>query len=161
MFTMLQITKILKYMNMNYSMLIDKNIDRYIKENLYKEQTHVFCYYILKGLLLFYNNDTIHFFKKNNTSLLTGLRGFPLASIRLFPIELGICTLSTAFFSSDRACFHGFQTCFRQPLRYLREKGDLFEFERLQYPRVNLSEALFYFLDTFFGTERGHHTRIH
>jgi hypothetical protein len=70
MFTMLQITKILKYMNMNYSMLIDKNIDRYIKENLYKEQTHVFCYYILKGLLLFYNNDTIHFFKKNNTSLL-------------------------------------------------------------------------------------------
>ena len=57
-------------MNMNYSMLIDKNIDRYIKENLYKEQTPVFCYYILKGLLLFYNNDTIHFFKKNNTSLL-------------------------------------------------------------------------------------------
>ena len=62
-------------MNMNYSMLIDKNIDRYIKENLYKEQTHVFCYYILKGLLLFYNNDTIHFFKKNNTSLLMGLGG--------------------------------------------------------------------------------------
>ena len=57
-------------MNMNYSMLVDKNIDRYIKENLYKEQTHVFCYYIIKGLLLFYNNDTVKFFKKNNTSLL-------------------------------------------------------------------------------------------
>ena len=70
MFTMLQITKILNHMNMNYSMLIDKNIDRYIKENLYKEQTHVFCYYIIKGLLLFYNNETVKFFKKNNTSLL-------------------------------------------------------------------------------------------
>ena len=70
MFTMLQIAKVLNHMNMNYSMLIDKNIDMYIKENLYKEQTNVFCYYVIKGILLFYNNDTIKFFKKNNTSLL-------------------------------------------------------------------------------------------
>lgn len=70
MFSMLQITKVLKHMNMNYSMLVDKNIDRKIKESLYKEDTNVFCYFIIKGLMLFYNNDTIKFFKKNNTSLL-------------------------------------------------------------------------------------------
>ena len=91
-----------------------------------------------------------------------GLRAISSSiSICLFPFELGICSLSTAFFSPDRACSYGLEARFRQPLRYLRKEGDLFEFERLQYPRVNLSEALFYFLDTFFGTERGHHTRIH
>ena len=70
MFTMFQITKILNYMNMNYMMLVDKTVDSKIKSNLYKEKTNVLCYYIIKGLLLFYNNDTIKFFKQNNTSLL-------------------------------------------------------------------------------------------
>jgi len=70
MFSMLQITKVLNHMGMTYSMLISKNVDKYIKENLYKEKTNVFCYYIIKGLLLFNNNDTIRFFKSNNTSLL-------------------------------------------------------------------------------------------
>lgn len=57
-------------MGMTYEMLINKNVDKYIKENLYKENTNVFCYYIIKGLLLFHNNDTFKFFKDNNTSLL-------------------------------------------------------------------------------------------
>ena len=70
MFSMFQISKILNYMNMNYSMILDKNIDRKIKEALYKEQTNVFCYFIIKGILLFHNNNTIKFFKENNTSLL-------------------------------------------------------------------------------------------
>jgi hypothetical protein len=30
----------------------------------------VFCYYIIKGVLLFNNNETMRFFKDNNTSLL-------------------------------------------------------------------------------------------
>ena len=70
MFTMFQITKILNYMNMNYMMLVDKTVDSQIKSNLYKEKTNVLCYYIIKGVLLFYNNDTIKFFKQNNSSLL-------------------------------------------------------------------------------------------
>jgi hypothetical protein len=70
MFSMLQITKILKHMDMTYSMLVNKNIDNNIKEGLYKENTNVFCYYIIKGLMLFNNNNTIRFFKDNNTSLL-------------------------------------------------------------------------------------------
>jgi hypothetical protein len=70
MFSMLQITKVLNHMGMDYQMLVNKNIDKYIKENLYKENTNVFCYYIIKGLLLFNNNETFRFFKNNNTSLL-------------------------------------------------------------------------------------------
>jgi hypothetical protein len=70
MFSMLQITKVLNHMGMDYHMLVNKNIDKYIKENLYKEDTNVFCYYIIKGLLLFNNNETFRFFKDNNTSLL-------------------------------------------------------------------------------------------
>ena len=70
MFSMLQITKVLHHMGMTYPMLINQNIDKQIKENLYKENTNVFCYYIIKGLLLFNNNDTMRFFKDNNTSLL-------------------------------------------------------------------------------------------
>lgn len=70
MFSMLQITKVLNHMGMDYQMLVNKNIDKYIKENLYKEDTNVFCYYIIKGLLLFNNNETFRFFKDNNTSLL-------------------------------------------------------------------------------------------
>lgn len=70
MFSMFQITKILNYMNMNYSMLIDKSVNSKIKQNLYKEKTNVLCYYIIKGVLLFYNNETIKFFKQNNASLL-------------------------------------------------------------------------------------------
>jgi hypothetical protein len=70
MFSMLQITKVLNHMGLNYNILIDDNVDNHIKENLYKEDSNVFCYYVIKGLLLFYNNSTIDFFKKNNTSLL-------------------------------------------------------------------------------------------
>ena len=70
MFSMFQITKILNYMNMNYTMLIDKSVNSKIKQNLYKEKTNVLCYYIIKGVLLFYNNETIKFFKQNNASLL-------------------------------------------------------------------------------------------
>lgn len=70
MFSMLQITKVLNHMGITYPMLISKNVDKYIKENLYKENTNVFCYYIIKGLLLFNNNETMRFFKDNNTSLL-------------------------------------------------------------------------------------------
>jgi hypothetical protein len=51
-------------------MLVDKTVDSKIKSNLYKEKTNVLCYYIIKGVLLFYNNDTIKFFKQNNSSLL-------------------------------------------------------------------------------------------
>jgi len=70
MFTMIQITKVLRHMGLTYNMLIDKNIDCYIKENLYKEKTNVFCYYIIKGILLFNNGLSMTFFKENNTSLL-------------------------------------------------------------------------------------------
>lgn len=70
MFSMLQITKVLHHMGLTYNALINKNIDKHIKESLYKEDTNVFCYYIIKGLLLFNNNETMHFFKNNNTSLL-------------------------------------------------------------------------------------------
>ena len=42
----------------------------FIKPNSYKEETNVFCYYILTGLLFYYMNDTMAFFVSHNKNIL-------------------------------------------------------------------------------------------
>lgn len=54
--------KILNINHLDYSGLI--------KPNPYKEETNVFCYYILIGLLFYYINDTMDFFVSHNKNIL-------------------------------------------------------------------------------------------
>jgi hypothetical protein len=55
-FSLHQMNKVLAYMGLDYSDLI--NADGIQK---YKEETNVFCYYVLKALILFYWSDFIEF----------------------------------------------------------------------------------------------------
>jgi len=60
--SIIQSTKILKYMNLKYSDLFTKNN--------YRENTNVFNYYILKTIMLQNCNSYLYFFSKNNNKLL-------------------------------------------------------------------------------------------
>lgn len=56
--SMIQSCKLLKFMGLNYSILISK--DKHLKKSsrlLYKENTHVLCYYVITSLLMFYLDD--------------------------------------------------------------------------------------------------------
>lgn len=65
-YNILNSIKILEHMNLDYSMLYskDKNIVS-LKKMLYKEDTNVFCYYILKNLFLFSNNNILDYLVKH------------------------------------------------------------------------------------------------
>lgn len=60
-FSLFQSAKVLKHMNLSYRELFDKTT----KEK-YKENTHVFSYYILKSLFMFYYNDFMEWCSQNN-----------------------------------------------------------------------------------------------
>ncbi len=56
--SMIQSCKLLKFMGLTYSILISK--DKHLRKSsklLYKENTHVLCYYIITSILLFYLDD--------------------------------------------------------------------------------------------------------
>jgi len=55
-FSLHQMNKVLAYMGLDYSDLVSGNIVQ-----KYKEETNVFCYYVLKSLVLFYWSDFIEF----------------------------------------------------------------------------------------------------
>jgi hypothetical protein len=57
-FSLHQMNKVLAYMGLDYSDLINGNGSCVQK---YKEETNVFCYYVLKALILFYWSDFIEF----------------------------------------------------------------------------------------------------
>jgi hypothetical protein len=55
-FSLHQMNKVLAYMGLDYSDLINSG-----GAHKYKEETNVFCYYVLKALVLFYWSDFIDF----------------------------------------------------------------------------------------------------
>jgi hypothetical protein len=70
-FSLFQVIKILDFMGLNYKELISKNIeDIQLRHTLYREKTNVFCYYILKTILLYNYDDFLIFCSQNNSSLL-------------------------------------------------------------------------------------------
>jgi hypothetical protein len=57
-FTLYQCVQILDYMNVRYHTLFRKNIIcKTMRDNFYRENTNVFCYYILKSILMFNHYD--------------------------------------------------------------------------------------------------------
>ena len=58
-FSLHQMNKVLAYMGLDYSDLVNDGIVNIVQK--YKEETNVFCYYVLKSLVLFYWSDFIEF----------------------------------------------------------------------------------------------------
>ena len=71
-FSILQTIKVLNFMNLNYEHIYSNKKDSVsTKKILYKENTNVFAYYILKMILLFYYDDFFNWCDKNNINLCT------------------------------------------------------------------------------------------
>lgn len=69
-FSIYQCVKILDFMDLNYKYFFDKKSKNRLTKVLYKEKTNVFCYYILKSLLLYFSSDFVNWCINNNTALL-------------------------------------------------------------------------------------------
>ena len=71
-FTLYQCVKILDYMNLRYYTLFRKNtICKTMRDNFYRENTNVFCYYVLKTILVFNTYDfMIWCYNRNGTDML-------------------------------------------------------------------------------------------
>ena len=68
-FSLFQCVKVLDHMGLTYKNLISKdNISISLKKLYYKENTNVFAYYIIKMVLLYFNNDFLIWCKKNNVN---------------------------------------------------------------------------------------------
>tara|TARA_B100000900_G_scaffold126708_2_gene107026 strand:- start:13120 stop:14388 length:1269 start_codon:yes stop_codon:yes gene_type:complete len=67
-FSLFQMIKILHYMGLNYSSLYktDSTSVRY-RKLLYKEDTNVLCYYVIKTIMLFFNDDFLKWCLHNNS----------------------------------------------------------------------------------------------
>ena len=69
-FSLFQMIKVLNHMNMTYDMLYKNDkVSKYSKL-FYKENTNVFCYYIIKTILLVYYDDFLKWCNLNNTNIL-------------------------------------------------------------------------------------------
>lgn len=69
-FSLFQMIKMLKHTNMNYDMLYKNDkTSKYVKI-LYKENTNVFCYYIIKTIMLFFYDDFFKWCNLNNSNLI-------------------------------------------------------------------------------------------
>lgn len=79
-FSLLQMVKVLDFMGLTYNNLMDSDgISVTARKYLFKEETNVFAYYILKNILLYHhidfvewcnqNNDQLICFKKNSTNI--------------------------------------------------------------------------------------------
>ena len=67
MFSLYQMNKILLFHNIGYENLYKKDeISKYIRENLYREKTSVFSYYIIKGVLLYHFYDFLTWCNEKN-----------------------------------------------------------------------------------------------
>ena len=70
-YSLLQMVKILNFMGLEYTDLYKKNeISSLKRNNLYKENTNVFPYYILKSILMYFCEDFLIWNNTNNISLL-------------------------------------------------------------------------------------------
>ena len=74
-YSLYQINKILKFMEMSYSDLYKNSVSSVqLRKYMYKEDTNVFMYYILKTLFLYNHLEFIIFCKKNNKNLINFLK---------------------------------------------------------------------------------------
>ena len=70
LFSLLQMVKILRFMGLTYGNLYEKtDISKKIRNMLYKEETNIFAYYILKSILLFNTGEFLIWCKKNNKNM--------------------------------------------------------------------------------------------
>ena len=70
-FSLFQCVKVLDFMHMEYTALFrDDEASKNSRTYMYKEESNVFAYYIIKALLLYYNCDFMVWCKKYNTSIL-------------------------------------------------------------------------------------------
>ena len=70
-FSILQCAKILKFMGLIYKYLYDdSNLSEKARRYLYKENTNIFAYYIVKSIMLFNSYFFIMWCKRNNTNML-------------------------------------------------------------------------------------------
>jgi len=70
MFSLFQLNKVLRYMSLEYNDLYsDTQVSESLRTTLYKEDTNVFAYYILKCLLLYYYPEFLSWCNKNNCGL--------------------------------------------------------------------------------------------
>ena len=71
-FSLFQMVKILDFMGLNYKNLFSNDsVSNGVRRYLFKENTNVFAYYIIKNLLLYFNVDFLIWCKQHNNNLLT------------------------------------------------------------------------------------------
>tara|TARA_Y100000389_G_scaffold53846_1_gene49662 strand:- start:7586 stop:8776 length:1191 start_codon:yes stop_codon:yes gene_type:complete len=70
-FSLVQLNKILGFMNLSYEQLYEKDKMSDVSRLLYKERTHVFSYYILKCVLLYHYNEFVLWCLKNDVSMVS------------------------------------------------------------------------------------------
>lgn len=70
-FSLFQMIKVLHYMGLNYNSLykMDTTSVKY-RKLLYKEDTNVLCYYVIKTILLFFNDDFLKWCLYNNSLII-------------------------------------------------------------------------------------------
>ena len=66
LFALFQCLKILEHMNLTYEMLYKRDELSMVSRKLYKENTNVFPYYILKMVLLYHKEDFMIWCRRNN-----------------------------------------------------------------------------------------------
>ena len=70
-FSLFQCVKVLKFMGLIYKYLYDDNgLSEKARRYLYKENTNIFAYYIVKSILLFNSYYFIMWCKRNNTNMI-------------------------------------------------------------------------------------------
>jgi len=70
-YSFFQLTKALRFMGLSYTDLYSKNSHRKVlRETLYKEETNVLSYYVIKTILMNNYQDFLYWCTKNNLSLL-------------------------------------------------------------------------------------------
>ena len=70
MFTLYQCNKVLKFMGLEYKEIYDRGEISKSKQHMYKEETHVFSYYILTGIFMNNYSGFIDWCSANNSPLL-------------------------------------------------------------------------------------------
>jgi len=71
MFSLFQMIKILNFMGLRYQNLYkDDKLSDSFRKILYKEDTNVLCYYVIKNILLFFYDDFFEWCVLNNNSVL-------------------------------------------------------------------------------------------
>jgi hypothetical protein len=70
-YSIFQMVKMLNHMGLNYSSIHSQEAHSHaLRENLYKENSHVFAYYIAKGIILFNYQGFLAWCQKHNENIL-------------------------------------------------------------------------------------------